>query len=95
MTPGLFIITCACPDKRIYGILKMVWGESPRIIFDIIMGRFEEDYSPNIFYDASCRLKEFGMNREPNRFQALLMAIDPVNCQPYVSEQINLGNMKS
>ena len=73
----------------------MVWGESPRIIFDIIMGRFEEDYSPNIFYDASCRLKEFGMNREPNRFQALLMAIDPVNCQPYVSEQINLGNMKS
>ena len=64
-TPGLFIITCACPDKRIYGVLKMVRGESPRIMFDIIMGRFEDDYNPNIFYDASCRLKEFGMNREP------------------------------
>ena len=36
-TPGLFIITCACSDKRIYGIVKMVHGESPRIMFDIII----------------------------------------------------------
>ena len=69
-----------CLDKRIYGVLKMVRGESPRIMFDIIMGRFEDDYNPNIFYDASCRLKEFGMNREPKRFKDLLITTDPVHC---------------
>ena len=63
-----------------YGILKMVQGESPRIMFDTIMGRFEDDYSRNIFYYASCRLKEFGMNREPKRFQDLLITTDPVHC---------------
>ena len=46
----------------------MVRGESPRIMFDVIMGRFGDDYNPNFFYDASCRLKEFEMNREPMRF---------------------------
>ena len=58
----------------------MVRGESPRIMFDVIMGRFEDDYNPNIFYAASCRLKEFGLNREPRRFQQLLITTDPVHC---------------
>ena len=30
--------------------------------------RFEEDYNPTIIYDASCRIKEYGLNREPGRF---------------------------
>ena len=49
-------------------------------MFDIIIGRFEVDYNPNIFYDASCRLKEFVMNREPKRFQDLFFTTDPVPC---------------
>ena len=37
LTPGLFLVTCTCPQKRVYGFKKMVRGESPRIIFDMIM----------------------------------------------------------
>ena len=43
----------------------MVTGESPKILFDIIMTRFEEDYNPTIIYDASCLEKEVEMDREP------------------------------
>ena len=43
LTPGLFIVTCCCPKKKVYGYKKMVKGESPRIIFDIIMTRFPEN----------------------------------------------------
>ena len=42
----------------------MVSGESPKILFDIIMTCFEEDYNPNIIYDASCVAKEVGIERE-------------------------------
>ena len=34
----------------------MVEGESPRIIFDMVMTRFEEWYNPRIIYDASCKV---------------------------------------
>ena len=71
LTPGLFIVTCCCPKKKVYGFKKMIQGESPRIIFDIIMTRFENDYFPTIIYDASCRMKEYGLNREPARFSGL------------------------
>ena len=30
----------------------MLTGESPKMLFDIIMTRFEEDYNPQIIYDA-------------------------------------------
>ena len=36
----------------------MLSGESPQMLFDIIMTRFEDDYNPNIIYDASCKLKD-------------------------------------
>ena len=58
-------------------VLKMIQGESPCIIFDIIMTRFEEDYNPTIIYDASCRIKEYGLNREPGRFTKIRFAPDP------------------
>ena len=57
----------------------MVQGESPRIIFDLITTRFEPDYKPNIIYDASCRLKELGLNREPELFMSLLITSDPLH----------------
>ena len=81
LTPGLFIVTCCCPKKKVYGFKKMIQGESPRIIFDIIMTRFEKDYSPTIIYDASCRIKEYGLNREPARFSDLRFATDPLHCE--------------
>ena len=79
LTPGLFLVTCCCPQKRVYGFKKMVKGESPRIIFDMIMTRFPEDYNPTIIYDASCRIKEMGLNREPARFLKMKFASDPLH----------------
>ena len=55
----------------------MVTGESPKILFDIIMTRFEEDYNPTIIYDASCLEKEVGMDREPEWFSELRIVSDP------------------
>ena len=46
----------------------MIQGESPLIIFDLTMTRFEDTYNPIIIYHASCRTKEYGLNREPDRF---------------------------
>ena len=57
----------------------MVQGESPRIIFDLITTRFEDGYQPNIIYDASCRLKELGLNREPEIFMNMLITSDPLH----------------
>ena len=79
LTPGLFLVTCACPQKRVYGFKKMVRGESPRIIFDLIMTRFEKNYNPTIIYDASCRIKEMGLNREPERFLQMKFTSDPLH----------------
>ena len=55
---------------------KMIQGESPRIIFDLVTTRFEDWYNPNIIYDASCRVKEMGLNREPERFMNILITSD-------------------
>ena len=57
----------------------MVRGESPRIIFDLIMTRFEKSYNPTIIYDASCRIKEMGLNREPERFLQMKFTSDPLH----------------
>ena len=57
----------------------MVMHESPRIIFDIITTRFPSDYNPTWIYDASCRAKETGMNREPRRMMRTFMCTDPVH----------------
>ena len=54
-------------------------GESPRIIFDIITTRFEPGYYPTIIYDASCRLKELGLNRELEIFSNFLITSDPLH----------------
>ena len=63
----------------------MVQGESPRIIFDMIMNRFESDYNPTIIYDASCRIKEMGLNREPERFLQIKIATDPLHIDNYTT----------
>ena len=46
------------------------------------MNRFESDYNPSITYDASCRIKEMGLNREPERFLKIKIATDPLHTQP-------------
>ena len=63
----------------------MVQGESPRIIFDMIMNRFESDYNPTIIYDASCRIKEMGLNREPERFLQIKIAKEPLHRDNYTT----------
>ena len=69
-------MTCACQLKVVYGFEMMMTGESPRMLFEVIMNRFENDYSPDIIYDASCKLKEYALNREPKRF----MGRSPQSC---------------
>ena len=78
-------MTCCCPKKKLYGFKQIIQGESPRIIFDLIMTRFEEDYSPNIVYDASCRIKEYGLNREPARFSKFRFVTDPLHIDNHTS----------
>ena len=71
LTPGLMIMTCACPQKIVYGFSLMTSSESPQMIFDVIMSRFPQNYSPQIIYDNACKFKEFGLNRETRRFKQI------------------------
>ena len=59
LTPGLYLMTCGCSYKSIYGFSLMLTGESPKMLFDIIMTRFEPGYNPFIIYDASCKVHSF------------------------------------
>ena len=76
LTPGLYLLTCGCTQKTIYGFSMMLSGESPAMLFDLVMTRFEDNYNPHIIYDASCIAKEFGYNRELRRFMQLSITSD-------------------
>lgn len=76
LTPGLYLMTCGCKFKTVYGFSMMLSGESPSMLFDIIMTRFESNYSPHLIYDASCLTKEYGYNRELRRFMSLNITTD-------------------
>ena len=76
LTPGLLLMTCACQLKVVYGFEMMMTGESPCMLFEVFMNRFENDYSPDINYDASCKLKEYAFNREPKRFMSTRVTSD-------------------
>ena len=76
LTPGLMVVTCGCSEKVVYGFHMMLTGESPEMVFDIIMSRFPNRYNPHIIYDNSCKLKEFGLNRELQRFMKLQITTD-------------------
>ena len=73
LTPGLMIMTCACPKKVVYGFSLMTSGESPQMIFDLVMSRFPSDYSPIIVDDNACKSKEFGLNRGPPTIHELAL----------------------
>ena len=79
ISPGLFLVTCACPNKKIYGFSIMINGESPRLLFDIITTRFPPTYNPTWIYDAACRAKELYLNREPRRAMQTVMVTDHVH----------------
>ena len=53
--------------------------ESPRLMFDFIQCRCDPEYKPDVIYDTSCLLKEFGLNRETKQFMEILTATDPVH----------------
>ena len=50
------ILELSDDHKSIYGFSLMLTGETPKMLFDIIMTRFEPDYNPFIIYDASCKV---------------------------------------
>ena len=54
----------------------MLSGESPSMLFDLVMTRFEDSYNPTIIYDASCLAKEYGLNRELRRFMRIKICSD-------------------
>lgn len=76
LTPGIYLMTCGCKHKVIYGFSMMISGESPVMLFDLIMTRFERNYNPHIIYDASCRVKEYGLSRELKRFMNIQITTD-------------------
>ena len=63
-TPGLWLMCCSCPAKKVLGFTTMTSKESPRMMFDLKMTRFPLNYNPTIVFDASCLSKEMGLNRE-------------------------------
>ena len=67
LTPGLYLLTCGCKFKCVYGFSMMTTGESPSMLFNLVMTRFEDDYNPHIIYDASCLAKEYGYNINNHR----------------------------
>ena len=76
LTPGLYLLTCGCKHKSIYGFSMMLSGESPSMLFNLVMTRFERDYNPHIIYDATCIAKEYGYNRELRRFVQITISTD-------------------
>ena len=76
LTPGLYLLTCGCKFKCVYGFSMMTSGESPSMLFNLVMTRFEDDYNPHIIYDASCLAKEYGYNRELKRFMSISITTD-------------------
>ena len=76
LTPGLYLLTCGCKFKCVYGFSMMTTGESPSMLFNLVMTRFEDDYNPHIIYDASCLAKEYGYNRELKRFMSISITRD-------------------
>ena len=76
LTPGLYLMTCGCKQRSVYGFSMMLTHESPSMLFDIITTRFESDYNPHIIYDASCLAMEYGYNRELKRFMSLNITTD-------------------
>ena len=60
-------------------------AESPGMISDIIISRFEEDYNPTIVYDASCKAKEYLLNRETRRAMEIRFVTDPFHEDNHIS----------
>ena len=61
-----------CPNY-----LLLLSSKSPQMmIFDVIMSRFPQNYSPQIIYDNACKSKEFGLNRETRRFMQIQIKCD-------------------
>ena len=52
-------------------------------MFNFIQCRCELDYNPDVLYDASCLLKEIGLNRETMCFMEILAATNPVKENMY------------
>ena len=69
-------MTCACPQKSIYGLAMMIQSESSGMICDIITSRFEDSYNPTIVYDACCKAKEYMLNRDTRRAMNLHIVSD-------------------
>ena len=68
LTPGIYLMTCGCSQKVIYGFSMM--------LFDLVMTRFERGYNPQIIYDASCKINEYGLSRELKRFMSIQITTD-------------------
>ena len=75
-TWALYYVLLLSSEKGLW-VQKMVQGKSPHIISDLVTTRFEEWHNSNIIYDDTCRVKEMGLNREPERFMDILVGRQP------------------
>ena len=74
----------------------MARGESPSMLFNLVMTRFEENYNPHIIYDASCLSKEYGYDRELRRFMKLRIMTDQFHqCNHTTCSDLNEANSEA
>ena len=66
---------CLSQKSRLWILTYDQWRITPDD-FRPLMSGFPSDYSPNIVYDNACKSKEFGLNRETQRFMKLQMTVD-------------------
>ena len=82
LSPGIF--TVFCRHRICLGFSLMTSAESPKTPFDIFIRRFSP-FLPNmrIFYDNSCNLHQYALNREPKRFSETIFLIDRLHYQDH------------
>ena len=68
-----FSRACLFDTRIVFGHMLLSKKESLRIqkndFWGKSMTRFEESYNPTILYDPSCRIKEYGLNREVHKIK--------------------------
>ena len=73
----MFSVGCSCPSNVTYGFKLMLQKESCHNIFRLLMCR-DLDFLKlkGVFFDHSCGLDQYILNREPREFEYLRCLVD-------------------
>ena len=77
---GFLSVGCCCQLNQTLGFELLLNKESPKNLFRLLMCRdLEFSRLRGIIFDHACRLNQYIMNREPQRFQYLRTLVDGVH----------------